>query len=81
MEMFLGFNKKALPYQADRVIAAATYLKDKAFNWFKPKLKDFLESGKDISKDTMQIFKDYQEYIQELENTYSNINKVRVAEQ
>ena len=59
MEMFLHFNKKALLYQADQVIAAATYLKDKAFNWFKPKLKDFLERGKDMKKDTIRIFSNY----------------------
>ena len=56
-ELYVRYNASALPTQSDRVLAVAAYLRGEAFDWFEPRIKEFLEKGmKGCTEDTKGIF-------------------------
>jgi hypothetical protein len=81
MDMHMDMNKTKLPTEASKVIFVSTYLRGQAWDWFEPHIRDYY--GKPVeswSMTTTDIFNDYHNFRQHLENTFGDIDAARTAE-
>jgi hypothetical protein len=75
-------NRERLTTKAERVLLTATYLTRPAFNWFELFIRDYQEHKEDNqAPETNEIFTSYDVFKKQLEDTFSDINKERNAEQ
>ena len=78
-ELYLKYNK--VKVECDKILTIATYLKGDAFKWFKPRIQDFLDYDKsDQDRETVHIFKDYNNFVAKLRGIYGDINEEQTAE-
>jgi transposase InsO family protein len=81
MDMHMDMNKSKLPTEASRVIFVSTYLRGQAWDWFEPHIRDYYGKPKEAwSMTTTDIFDDYANFRQHLENTFGDIDAARTAE-
>lgn len=76
---YLSHNTECIQYESDKVRTIAQYLKDEAYDWFEPRLRDFLENGKDCSHETQEVFSSYPEFVKQLKDTYGVVDEEREA--
>ena len=59
----------------------AAYLRGEAFDWFEPRIKEFLKLGiEGSSEDTIKIFQNYEQFTKKLQATYSDVDEERTTE-
>jgi hypothetical protein len=81
VELYLKFHQNSLPMKSDKVLCVANLLKGKAFDWFEPRLRDYLEhTGKEQDDDTQAVFASYGEFIKQLRGVFGEVDEKRTAE-
>jgi len=77
--LYLKFQQSALPFQTDRVLAVAAYLKGDAAAWFEPMLREYLEKGHpDKCNDrTRRIVSHYDRFEGALKEAFGNPDEER----
>jgi Retrotransposon gag protein len=81
VELYLKFHQNSLPTESDKVLYVANLLKGKTFNWFEPRLRDYLKhTEKEQDDDTQAVFASYREFTKRLREVFKKVNKKRTAE-
>jgi hypothetical protein len=81
VDMYIRFNTQKLGTAESKVMFAATYLRDAAFDWFEPYLKDQLENHLDKRKaDTKIIFASIVNFKESIRKVYGGWDEERTAE-
>jgi hypothetical protein len=79
MNLHLRVNK--IPLASDQVCLAATFLKDKAFDWFNPTMRDWMDNDEEDQRpETRRMFSSYANFEKEIRNTFGDIDEKGTAE-
>jgi len=82
--LYTNFHRASLPEEKDKVLCIANLLKGKAFEWFEPYIRDYLENPEaDWSTQTKQYFSQtnsYEIFADELKKIFGDVDEERVAE-
>ena len=80
-DVFLEYNKEALKTPEEQVQYVAGRLKGKAFDWFEPKLRNFLDHASDgRTEETNDIFGNYANFVEKITELFGDVDAVREAE-
>jgi hypothetical protein len=79
LEIYLHVNGDMFMDEAAKVLYAATYLTEGAYDWFYRYVEDHLANGKKVSKETRMMFSDFQFFKQEMTNVFGEANEERKA--
>ncbi len=76
------FYTRALPGEEDKVLCVANLLSGSAFDWFEPRMRDFLEHGTDDERDseTKRLFSKYSNFTAELKAVFGEVDEQKTAE-
>jgi transposase InsO family protein len=84
MNMHLDINSNTIRTQASRVIFVSTYLRDRAFEWFEPILREYYSKAPDDwGNATREIFSEtngYEKFQEYLNKTFGDVDATRTAE-
>ena len=81
MDMYLDVNSTKIPNEAGKVIFISTYLHGQVQDWFEPYIRDYYrKKPKEQSDTTINIFSEYRNFRRYLENTFGDIDAVRIAQ-
>ena len=80
MRIYLLYNNESLPGQSDKVLAASTCLGGSAFDWFEPRVREYLESAPDErSAETDNMFRSYDYFTKELSKVFGDVDEKKTA--
>ena len=84
MDMHIDVNNNVLRTQASRVIFVSTYLRDRAFEWFEPILREYYNKATDkwghITQEVFSEADGYKQFRNHLNKTFRDVNATRTAE-
>jgi len=84
MDMHIDVNNNVLRTQASRVIFVSTYLRDRAFEWFEPILREYYNKARDnwgnITKEVFSDTDGYEKFRSHLNKTFGDVDATRTAE-
>ena len=84
MDMHIDINNNVLRTQASRVIFVSTYLRDRAFEWFEPILREYYNKARDnwgnITKEVFSDTDGYEKFRSHLNKTFGDVDATRTAE-
>src|SRR5579871_4577319 len=82
--LYINFHRASLPEEKDKVLCIANLLKGKAFEWFEPHMRNYLEgSEENWSAETKKYFiqpNGCEALINELKDVFGDVDEERVAE-
>jgi Retrotransposon gag protein len=80
-KLYLTFKEHQFPTEAKKVLAIAAFLKGQAFEWFEPRMRDYLEKDYD-NRDaaTDELFNSYENFAKELASVFGEVDEKRSAE-
>src|SRR5579871_328069 len=82
--LYINFHRASLPEEKDKVLCIANLLKGKAFEWFEPHMRNYLENSEENwSAETKKYFiqaNGYEALINELKDVFGDVDEERVAE-
>jgi hypothetical protein len=85
-QVYLRYQGDVLPYEYDKVLGIASRLGGSAFDWFEPRMKEFLEGDpqdesfvKDLSEETRAVFGTYEGFTSELTKIFGDVDEKKVA--
>jgi hypothetical protein len=80
-KLYLTFKEHLFPNEAKKVLAVAAFLKGQAFEWFEPRMRDYLENdAEDRESATDELFATYDNFAKELESVFGEVDEKRSAE-
>jgi Retrotransposon gag protein len=75
-------NQEKFDIKEKRVMYISTYLRDRAFDWFEPKLTDYLNNPSTQREDeTTRVFRQFTVFKEEIKKVFKSINETRIAKQ
>ena len=84
MDMHIDVNNNVLRTQASRVIFVSTYLRDRAFEWFEPILREYYNKATDewghITQEVFSEADGYKQFRNHLNKTFGDVDATRTAE-
>jgi hypothetical protein len=84
MDMHINVNNNVLRTQGSRVIFVSTYLRDRAFEWFKPILREYYNKATNnwgnITQEVFSELDGYKNFKNHLNKTFGDVNATRTAE-
>jgi hypothetical protein len=79
--MYIRYNKGLFPTEADKVLVIANQLSGTAFDWMEPRIRDWLDNHYDEQQpETRYMFKDFEHFVQKLQQIYGNMDEELEAE-
>jgi hypothetical protein len=82
--LYLSFYDKDLPFQKDKVLGIANLLEGAAFEWFEPRMREFLTQDKEKwSPETKKYFDSdngYDNFTKDLQKVFGDVDEVKTAE-
>jgi Ty3 transposon capsid-like protein len=80
-KLYLTFKEDQFPSEAKKVLAIAAFLKGQAFEWFEPRMRDYLENDhEDRDAATDELFTSYDNFAKELKSVFGEVDEKRSAE-
>jgi Domain of unknown function (DUF4939) len=74
--MYIHFNVSKLGSAEVKVMFATTYLRNGAFNWFKPYLTDYIDNAIEDKKNEIKaIFSSYKHFKKAIQKVYEAVNE------
>ena len=82
--LYLSFYSKDLPFQKDKVLGIANLLEGAAFEWFEPRMREFLTQDQEKwSAETRKYFNNnngYDNFTHDLQKVFGDVDEVKTAE-
>jgi hypothetical protein len=76
MNLHFSANSTSISVEADKVLAAATFLEGEALAWFEPYLRAWFEETEDEQDDEItETFQAYSNFTDELKSTFGEIDE------
>jgi hypothetical protein len=80
-KLYLTFKEHLFLNEAKKVLVVAAFLKGQAFEWFEPRIRDYLENdAKDRKSATDELFATYDNFAKELKSVFREVDEKRLAE-
>jgi Retrotransposon gag protein/Zinc knuckle len=81
MGLYLLYYSENLQQEKDKVLCAANLLKGSAFEWFEPRLRDYLDNPEpERDPETVRLFSRYSHFTTELRAVFGEVDEQRTAE-
>ena len=82
MNIFMSFQKNHIRIKKDKILLAASFLKDKVFNWFESYIRAqfHLRENNENDKNSAEMFAAYLTFMKKIMMMYGQMNEKAEAE-